>query len=42
MAKAIVELAGIVLGRIDPATAEYPLQDGTYIWIDYRPFVSED
>lgn len=42
MAKAIVELAGIVLGRIDPAKAEYPLQDGTYIWIDYRPFVSED
>ena len=42
MAKAIVELSGIVLGRIDPAEAQYPLEDGTYIWIDYRPFVSEE
>jgi len=42
MAKAIVELSGILLGRIDPATAKYPLQDGTYIWIDYRPFVSKE
>jgi len=42
MAKAIVELSGILLGHIDPATTKYPLEDGAYIWIDYRPFVSSE
>jgi len=41
MAKAIVELSGILLGHIDPSMAQYPVEDGTYIWIDYRPFISE-
>jgi len=42
MAKAIVELAGVALGRVDPANAVYPPEDGKYVWIDYRPFVSEE
>ncbi|MBN2873946.1 MAG: galactose ABC transporter substrate-binding protein [Spirochaetales bacterium] len=41
MATAMVELAGVLLGTIDPATLSYALTDGRYIWIDYRPFVSE-
>lgn len=40
MATAMVELAGVLLGTVDPATVSYTLVDGRYIWIDYRPFVS--
>jgi len=41
MAKAMVELAGVLLGSVDRKAMKYPLVDGKYIWIDYRPFVSD-
>jgi len=41
MARAMVELAGILLGTVSTEARKYPLEDDTYIWIDYKPFVSE-
>lgn len=41
MARAMVERALIMTGSLDPASAEFPLQDGSYIWIDYRPYSAQ-
>lgn len=38
MAKAMAALAGSLLG--EQGEGEYPMVDGRYIWIDYKPFVS--
>jgi len=41
MAKAMVELAGILVGKLSGDTRVFPLTNGKYIWIDYQPFISE-
>jgi len=40
MAKTMIELANAILGHTDFSALSVPLQDGKYIWIDYKPFVS--
>ena len=42
MAKAIVALANTLLGHADPSTAAFPLEGGKYVWIDYRPLVTQE
>ena len=42
MAEAMVELSAVLLGLRDWSKLSYPLQDGKYIWIDYRPYISPE
>jgi methyl-galactoside transport system substrate-binding protein len=41
MARAMVELGRVLLGEGKLEDMTYPLSDGKYIWIDYRPFISD-
>ncbi len=41
MARAMVELGRVLLGDGSLEDMAYPLTDGKYIWIDYRPFISD-
>ena len=42
MAKAMAELASALLDDKKLSKLSFPLVDDKYIWIDYRPFVSQD
>lgn len=42
MAEAMVELSSVLLGLRDWPSLSFPLQEGKYIWIDYRPYISPD
>jgi methyl-galactoside transport system substrate-binding protein len=42
MAKAMAELAEALIQGSDLSTLSFPLVTGKYVWIDYKPFVSQD
>jgi methyl-galactoside transport system substrate-binding protein len=42
MAKSMLDLASVILGKAEASSLPVPLEDGKYIWIDYRPYVSEE
>ncbi len=41
MAEAIAELSEVIIAGRETADMSVPLTDGTYVWVDYRPFVFE-
>ncbi|MCG8481593.1 MAG: galactose ABC transporter substrate-binding protein [Spirochaetales bacterium] len=41
MAEAIAELAEVIIAGRETTDLSVPLTEGTYVWVDYRPFVFE-
>lgn len=41
MANSLVQLAKVALGRLPESSLSIPLLDGKYIWVDYKPDVSQ-